>query len=111
MATKYHIQRSLLRLLKWILPPHSITLYWPRIICRLRTVAENPDKWHEQNAILGLHPTINKVNVYFAASAVISAMILNFAPPKIQRYFLNGASIVELGAVGNNVTLGIKLSY
>jgi len=76
-----------------------------------RTIAENPDKWHEQNAILGLHPTINKVNVYFAASAVISAMILNFAPPKIQRYFLNGASIVELGAVGNNITLGIKLTY
>jgi len=75
-----------------------------------RTIAENPDKWHEQNVILGLHPSINDVNKYFAAAALLSAAVLKYAPHKIQQYFLRGGIVVEGMAVGNNIGLGIRIS-
>ena len=76
-----------------------------------RTIAENPKIWHEQNAILGEHPSIAKVNQYFAAATIISTAILAWAPESVQKAFLEGGIVVEVGAVGNNKRLGIKLSY
>lgn len=76
-----------------------------------RTIVENPDVWHEQNMILGRHPSIADVNKYFAASALLSAAILKYAPKSVQKVFLKGGTIVELGAVGNNIKLGIRLSF
>lgn len=72
-------------------------------------IAKNPERYGERNPVLGEHPSVEKVNLYFAASALATKYIVsNVFDEKHQRLawtilILNRANVVSI-----NYSLGIK---
>ncbi len=74
-------------------------------------IVRNPDKFHEQNPILGKHPSTGNVNTFFLASAVIHTGIV-WALPQKQRVWFQGIGIViKAGTVASNKHLGLGLYW
>ena len=74
-------------------------------------IADNPDKWHERNPMLGEHPDQKEVAVYFATSYAIvtaAAVLLNDPWREYWQYAVIG---VEAAAVGNNLYIGLGLGF
>ena len=74
------------------------------------TIAKNPDKWHEKNPILGEHPSVTEVNIYFAACAVLTAGGIYLLPELWVAIGLAVLCAVEAWAVVNNHRIGIRMS-
>ena len=62
-----------------------------------RAIAKNPSLFYEMNPILGKHPTIGRVNVYFAAC--------------ILGYLGMALTLPALGAFMFSVVIGIVQTY
>jgi len=62
---------------------------------------------HEQNNYLGLHPTIGAINRYFLVGSALHAGIAYILPEKYRAPFQLVTIGVEVGDVGNNISLGI----
>jgi hypothetical protein len=82
-----------------------------------RTIAKNPYKYTEMNPVLGEHPSVGRVNGYFAAVAVGHTAIAILLPPKAEtfgykwnprRVWQATTVAVEVGAIANNIVVGIK---
>lgn len=76
-----------------------------------RNIARHPERWHETNPILGEHPSVGRVDRYFAASALIGAAALNALPTRYRDWALNAGLVVEAGCVGHNLSLGIGVKF
>lgn len=48
-------------------------------------IAKNPDKYSERNPILGSHPDVSSVNLYFATCAATHALVAYMLPPKLSK--------------------------
>lgn len=73
-----------------------------------RTIARNPDRWTETNPILGPHPSVGRVNVYFGVVALLS-IAAAFALPAAIAIGVFGAGIgVQAPVVWRNHRLGIR---
>lgn len=72
-----------------------------------RKIAENPTQWHEQNNLLGIHPTVGAVNRYFIVGAVLHGAISYSLPEKYRSAFQYVLIGVEVGAIANNLSVGI----
>ena len=70
-----------------------------------RTIAKNPTKWSETNLILGRHPSLEKVNIYFALVSIIVSLIAWNTESLI---FCGIVTLVEVYYVYHNYSLGIK---
>jgi len=85
-----------------------------------RTIAKNPDRYYETNPILGKHPNVGTVDLYFAACAVghagiayllpQSITVLNLEVPVRKVWQLTWIGL-EVGAIANNVKAGIKFDF
>ena len=89
-----------------------------------RYIAANPLSCQETNAILGPHPTLARVNVYFG-SAILLEGVLAYALPEVVavlggsstlagkvRSIAQGVMIgVEVGAVSTNFRYGVQLKF
>lgn len=82
-----------------------------------RTIAKNPDKYHELNPILGEHPSVGRVNGYFAAVTLGHTAVAILLPTKVEtfgykwnprRVWQATTVAVEVGAITNNIVVGIK---
>jgi hypothetical protein len=73
-----------------------------------RTIAKQ-NYYYEQNAILGRHPSIGKVNVYFASTALAHYLIADRLSPEWRKGFQYISIGISGGAVLNNISLGIRL--
>lgn len=72
-----------------------------------RKIAQNPDKFHEVNPILGRHPSVGKVDAYMGASAVAHVIITDWIPPK-HRWFWHMVTITCSGLLVNqNFNIGL----
>ena len=74
-------------------------------------IAENPDKYHETNPILGKHPSKEEVYTYFASALVLNYLACKYLPDpwwKVQQVIQIGVSVA---AVSNNISLGIGFSF
>ena len=75
-----------------------------------RQIAKNPDKWFETNKLLGVHPSVSRVDTYFAVVlagyTVVYLALVKYVPPTA---FLCGAIVaaIEAYVVYNNNKLGI----
>ena len=76
-----------------------------------RTIAKNPDRWYETNPLLGKHPSVSRVNNYFATTLVANYFITDYLSPKWRTRFQGGLIAVELVVVGNNKRIGIGMSF
>jgi hypothetical protein len=74
-------------------------------------IADNPDRWHEHNPILGDHPSRSDVCIYFAASyAMVTAAAAALDPP--HRAWLQYLVIgVQAASVGNNYAIGLGFGF
>jgi hypothetical protein len=71
-------------------------------------IADNPDRWHETNPIMGRNPSRGTVNTYFATGIAVQLLVLYFAPPDWRRYILGGNAAVEGSMVIQNMSNGIR---
>lgn len=70
-------------------------------------IAKHPARWYERNVILGKHPTVRAVNIYFACVCLLVGLIAYFAPVPVALALLVGLTAVQVWAVTNNARLGI----
>lgn len=66
---------------------------------------------HENNPILGRHPGIGRVNVYFASTALIGYVAAEMLPSQSRTAFLYAATGIELMVVGKNKSLGYGVRF
>jgi hypothetical protein len=76
-----------------------------------REIARNPDKWHEQNSILGSHPSSSQVDQYFVATAALQFAVAYYLPAKYRAPFQYVTIGIEGGAVAHNFSIGIRVRF
>jgi hypothetical protein len=77
-----------------------------------RTIAKNPQQYHETNPILGKHPSVGFVNNYFGAMALGHALLADKLPPDLAKLFQYGTIGFEAAEVGRNkFKFGIGMSF
>jgi hypothetical protein len=76
-----------------------------------RYIAKNPQSFHETNPILGRHPSVGRVDAYFAGAIIGTALLADALPSKWRGPFLAGVVVVELHYVNRNAALGIRVSF
>lgn len=76
-----------------------------------RHIARNPHRFYEKNPILGEHPSLGRVNTYFATVLVANYFITDALSPKWRTAYQAGLIGVELVVIGNNKRLGIKMDF
>ena len=70
-------------------------------------IADNPDRWHEHNPIMGDHPSSRYVTLYFIGSYAVSTAIAALLPAPYREWWQYSAITVEAACVGNNYTIGL----
>lgn len=76
-----------------------------------KTIALNPDKYYETNPILGRHPSIGKVNTYFAVTALIVPTLAHFLPEWRSEILLVWVGVEAAVTSRNRFVLGIKTTW
>lgn len=76
-----------------------------------RQIVKNPDKYHETNRILGEHPSMGAVNLYFASWMVGNYLLADYAGEKYRTAYLTGVVGVQFIVVRNNALLGLKIAF
>ena len=83
------------------------TLDW----AQTRNIARNPNKWHEQNAILGTHPSVSQVDRYFIATAALQFAVAYYLPTEYRKAFQYVTIGIEGGVVAHNFSIGIGVRF
>ena len=65
----------------------------------------------ESNPILGLNPSRERVNQYFAVVSIANLVISRMLPAREREWFQSIVIGVELLAVGNNYKIGMKANF
>lgn len=76
-----------------------------------RNIARHPQVWHENNPLLGPHPSVAEVDRHFVASALIGAAILHALPTRYRDAALAAGIVVEAGCVANNLRIGVGIKF
>ena len=75
-----------------------------------RFIAANPE-FYERNPILGKHPSIGRVNNYFALSYLIGFLVLDALPSEYRTAALKAGIVLETIVVGHNMSIGVGLRF
>jgi len=67
--------------------------------------------YHEHNPILGECPSRSRVNAYFATSAILHYAVSQSLPPKYRKTWQHVTIGVEVGAVANNISIGLNVGF
>ncbi len=77
-----------------------------------RTIAKNPLSFHETNPILGVHPSVGKVNNYFLGTALGHMLLMELLPSEYRKWAQYGTIGLEAGVAGRNkVNFGIGMTF
>ena len=76
-----------------------------------RTIARHPERWTERNPILGEHPSVGRVDRYFALTAVGHVGVAHALPPEWRKWFQRSTITLEAVIVGRNRHLGIAVDF
>jgi len=78
-------------------------------------IADHPEKWHENNPVLGDHPSRGQVNAYFIATGllhpVVSYGLRKYTPDGWVQAWQYVTIGIEVGATANNLKLGIGFGF
>jgi hypothetical protein len=66
---------------------------------------------HELNPLLGAHPSMGRVNTYFAVALALNTACLLVLPERERRAVAACVVTVEILAVGNNLCAGIGFRF
>lgn len=75
-----------------------------------RTIAYNPDVWHEKNPLLGRHPSVGEVNVYFITRLILTPLLAHYFPEYRTR-ILSLWLATGVGYSVHNHTIGIRMTW
>lgn len=76
-----------------------------------RYIADNPARFHETNPIMGRHPSIGRVDRYFATSILVGAVVLDALPSEYRDYALKAGLVLEVLVVSNNARIGVGVKF
>lgn len=76
-----------------------------------RNISRRPDAYRELNPILGSHPSIERVNTYFALTAIAHTAISYALPADWRRGWQMVSIGMEATAVSNNYKIGLKIDF
>ena len=76
-----------------------------------RNIARNPDKWREQNAVLGGNPSVSQVDRYFIATGALQFAVAYYLPAEYRKAFQYVTIGIEGGAVAHNFSIGISARF
>lgn len=76
-----------------------------------RNIARNPDRWGETNAILGNNPSVDRVDAYFTAMALMHYAIAVSLPTEYRAIFQYVTIGVEAGYVRHNLQFGVGIGF
>jgi hypothetical protein len=80
-----------------------------------RDIARQPDKYYETNPILGKHPTVQEVDLYFISVGILGAFIADQVGERIgsvpRKLLLVVWIIDQAGSVSNNHKIGLKINF
>ena len=74
-------------------------------------IADNPDQYREINPALGDHPDRGRVNLYFACSILIKAVVTWLLPSKWRKYWLGGNIAASGYLVEHNQSIGLEVKF
>lgn len=75
-----------------------------------RTIAMNPDIWHENNPLLGKHPSLGQVNNYFISRLILVPVLAHYLP-EYRTAILSIWLGIGLGYAGHNHSIGLRMSW
>lgn len=67
--------------------------------------------YHEHNPILGNHPDRERVNAWFATSLVVQPLIAHVLPHSWRKAWIGSGIGLEIGCVGRNHRIGLKMNF
>ena len=76
-----------------------------------RNIARNPDRWHEMNVVLGEHPSVGRVDRYFALTALAHVGIAVALPRDWRTPFQYVTIGIEAGVVVHNWSIGLGVRF
>ena len=76
-----------------------------------RNIARNPDKWHEQNIILGKHPSVSQVDRYFIATGALQFAVAYYLPAEYRKAFQYISIGHDAGYVVHNFSIGVSAEF
>lgn len=76
-----------------------------------RRIASEPQNWREYNPILGEHPSMKRVNTYFALVPLVSYLVLDNISSDHRTLALKLLAGMEIANVGRNQYLGIRVRF
>lgn len=76
-----------------------------------RDIARNPDRWTEENSILGQHPSIAEVNTYFAILTISHIALVDIIPSEYRAPFQITTIFIEYHYISSNFSLGISAEF
>ena len=74
-------------------------------------IAEKPDRYHENNPILGKHPSRGDVNAYMATTLILNWAVAYAMPHPYREMWQYAGIAVEAYCVGNNFHIGLRLAF
>ena len=74
-------------------------------------IARHPAEYRELDHMLPSHPSVGQVDAHFAGSILIGAAIANWLPSDYRKWFLGGVTVIEIGTVAHNHSIGIKMRF
>lgn len=84
---------------------------WAADYGQTRTIAQHPERWVEYNPVIGKHPTLGRVNLYFLAAPIISGVLLDNVSSTERTWALRVLTSLEVGLVAHNAHIGIRASF
>lgn len=76
-----------------------------------RYISRNPDKYREQNSIVGHHPHTDRVDAYFILTGLAHVYVASILSPEWRRPFQYVTIGLESGSVVNNFNIGVKVGF
>ena len=74
-------------------------------------IAEHPDRYGEQNVLLGKHPSKATFNQYFIGCALSHLLVSALLPPDERTVFQVATIGMEIWCVNHNYFMGIEMSW
>ena len=76
-----------------------------------RQIARNADQYRETNPILGEHPSMGRVNTYFATALMLNYVIGRSLDRRWRTAWFVTVQSVEASVVQRNLSIGLEVSF
>ena len=77
-----------------------------------RYIATHPSRYYESfNSVLGPHPSVGRVNMFFLGTAIAQPIIASLLPSDWRRAWLAAGIGMEFALTTRNAAIGIKMDY